>query len=65
MFKKYYENTRHFKCVECGTHFKLSFWQWIGTLFHNHITRHAYVKCPYCKTRHWLKSIKIGENNNE
>ena len=57
-FKKYYENTRHFQCPECGTHFSLSFWQWFGTLFHNHITRHAYVKCPYCKARHWLQAIK-------
>ena len=56
--KKYYENTRHFKCPDCGTYFSLSFWKWVGTFFHNHITRHAYVRCPYCKARHWLKAIK-------
>lgn len=58
MFKKYYGNTCHFQCTECGTYFSLSFWQWLGTLFHNHIAQHAYVRCPYCKARHWLKAIR-------
>ena len=58
-YKKYFENRRHFKCPECGTHFSLTFWQWILTC-HNDISRHRYVKCPYCKIHHWLKAEKKG-----
>lgn len=52
-FKKYYENTRHFQCPECGTHFSLSFWQWLWTMKFDFV-RCRYVRCPYCKVRHWL-----------
>lgn len=59
MLKNYFENTRHFKCPECGRYFTHSFWQWLGTAMHFDITRHRYVKCPYCKTRHWLQARKV------
>ena len=59
MFKRYYENTSYFQCVECGCEFTLTFWQWFFTLFHNDITRHRYVKCPQCGARHWLLARKV------
>ena len=59
MLRKYYENTRHYQCPECDTHITLSFWQW---LFYPRmkfdITRHRYVKCPYCKASHWIQAEK-------
>ena len=57
--KKYYINTRTFHCQDCNVNFSLNFWQWIGTFFHNHITRHAYVKCPFCGGKHWRQAIKV------
>ena len=56
MFKKYFDNRR---CPECGRYFELNFWQWFAALVHNDISRHRYVKCPYCKTKHWLKAEKV------
>ena len=58
-FKKYFLNTSVFNCPECCHWFKLSFWKWFFTLFHNHITRHAYVKCPHCGVKHWLQAEKM------
>ena len=59
MFKKYYENTRHFKCVECGHDFTHSFWRWLFVGMKFDITRHRYVKCPRCGVRHWLQAKKV------
>lgn len=59
MLKRYYRNTTHYQCVECGHEFTLSFWQWLGTVFKFDITRHRYVKCPRCGVRHWLQAKKI------
>jgi DNA-directed RNA polymerase subunit RPC12/RpoP len=59
--KKYYNNTSVFFCPECNKPFMLSFWQWLGTLVHNDITRHRLVKCPYCGARHWLKARKVAD----
>lgn len=59
MLKRYYENTRHFECIKCKQEFTLGFWQWILTMFHNHITRHAYVKCPHCGEYHWRQAKKV------
>lgn len=61
MFKKYYENTRHYQCPECGTHFTLTFWQWLFTTMKIDFIYYRYVKCPYCKRRHWLKARRVIE----
>jgi DNA-directed RNA polymerase subunit RPC12/RpoP len=57
--KKYYKNTTTFYCAECKHIWNLTFLQWIGTLFHNDITRHRYVKCPRCGARHWLQAERV------
>ena len=59
MFKKYFDNRRIFNCPECGRYFELNFWQWFFTLIHNDISRHRYIKCPYCKIGHWLEAKKV------
>ena len=59
MFRKYFINRSIFKCPECGRYFEQTFWQWFFSLVHNDITRHRYVKCPYCKVRHWLQAAKV------
>ena len=60
MFKRYYENTRHYVCVECGEAFTLTFWQWLFfASMKFDITRHRYVKCPKCGVRHWLQATKV------
>jgi DNA-directed RNA polymerase subunit RPC12/RpoP len=59
--EKYYKNTTTFHCAECKHIWKLNFWQWIGTLFHNDITRHRYVKCPRCGAKHWLQAERVVE----
>ena len=56
---KYFINTRTFRCEKCNISWSLTFWQWLFTLFHNHISGHAYVKCPFCGVRHWRKCIKV------
>ena len=57
--KKYYTNTRTFHCQHCNINFTVGFWRWFFTLFHNDITRHRYVKCPFCGERHWRQAIKV------
>ena len=54
-FKKYYENRRHFVCVECGQSFALGFWKWLWAP-HLDDWRYRRVRCPYCKVRHWLQA---------
>lgn len=55
MFKKYFDNSRIFKCPECGRYFELNFWQWLNA---QHLPKHRRVKCPYCKQIHWLQAEK-------
>ena len=57
MFKRYYENTRHFKCPDCGMYFTQSLWKWTWGMKIDFV-RYRYVRCPYCKTYNWLKAIK-------
>lgn len=58
--RRYYENTRHYQCVECGNEFTLSFWRWLFfASMKFDITRHRYVKCPKCGARHWLQAKKV------
>lgn len=59
IFKKYFTNTRTFKCEKCNISWSLTFWQWFLTLFHNHISGYAYVKCPFCGERHWRQCEKV------
>jgi len=59
MFRKYFENTRHYTCRDCGKDFTHNFLQWFWTILHNDISRHRYVKCPHCKHRHWLQAKRI------
>ena len=59
--KKYYKNTTTFHCQECNSNFTIGFWQWFFTLFHNHISGHAYVKCPFCGKHHWRQCVKVME----
>lgn len=58
--KKYYKNTTSFHCMHCNSNFHIGFWQWIWTMKFD-ITRHRYVKCPYCGERHWRQAIKVVE----
>lgn len=58
--KKYYKNTTTFRCMHCDSSFHIGFWQWIWTMKFD-ITRHRYVKCPYCGERHWRQCIKVVE----
>ena len=58
MFKKYFENRRHFKCVGCGHEFTLGFWRWLCAP-HMDMWRDRYVKCPNCGIRHWLCAKKV------
>lgn len=59
IFKRYFTNTRTFRCEKCNISWSLTFWQWFFTLFHNHISGHAYVKCPFCGERHWRQCVKV------
>lgn len=59
MLKKYYENTRHFTCVECGEEFTLSFWQWIFTTMKLDPWQYRFVRCPACDAIHWLKAKTV------
>jgi DNA-directed RNA polymerase subunit RPC12/RpoP len=59
MFRKYFENTRHYTCPKCGKDFSHNFWQWLFTIVHDDITRHRLVKCPHCRTRHWIKANEV------
>lgn len=59
MFKKYYENTRTYQCVECKYAWTQSFWQWLFTIMHFDITRHRYVKCPRGSAKQWLQAVKV------
>ena len=58
--KKYYKNTTLFRCEKCGRYFAIGFWQWLNTMKFD-ITRHRYVKCPFCGERHWRQAIKVVE----
>lgn len=58
MFKKYFENRRHFKCAECEYEFTLGFWGWL-CVPHMDMWRYRYVKCPNCGVRHWLKAEEV------
>ena len=57
-FRKYYENRRHFVCPEYNQRFILSFWEWLWVP-HLDMWRCRYVRCPYCKERHWLTAEKV------
>lgn len=57
--KNYYENTSHFKCVECGCEFYLSFFKWFFTIMKLDPWRYRFVKCPSCGARHWLKAKRV------
>lgn len=59
MLKRYYLNTRTFRCAECKYIFALSFWQWLFTMMKGDFVRHRYVKCPRCGARHWLQAEKV------
>ena len=59
MFKKYYENTRHFTCIECDKDFSLNFWQWLFVAMKFDFCRCRYVKCPHCGERHWHIAKKV------
>ena len=59
MLKRYYENTRHFECIKCKQEFTINFWQWLFVTMKFDITRHRYVKCPYCGEYHWRQAKKV------
>ena len=59
MFRKYYQNTIHYHCQKCDKDFDLNFWQWFVTTMKFDITRHRYVKCPYCGEYHWRQAKKV------
>jgi DNA-directed RNA polymerase subunit RPC12/RpoP len=59
MLKKYYYNTRTYRCAECKYVWTQNFLQWFFTIVHFDITRHRYVKCPRCGAKHWLQAEKV------